>query len=973
MNKSTFKWYILFSLLFTCIFLSGCSENSSDESKTPSISSEKQIIINEVMSSNDIFFPSHDGRFYDWVELHNLTDHTFDLNKCYLTDDERKPFKFQLKNVSLSPHGYTTIYLSGLNQIDANGIPHANFKLSSSGETLYLNDSNGVIISSIHIPESPANISFGFPYDTSRYTDDSCVWFSSPTPNAENSPEYSRTVSDLVYHSNGVIINEYMSDNSFTIYDADGDYPDWIELYNPTQTDADMSGYMLSDDTDSTGKWSFPNGVVIPAGGYLTVFCSGKDTVDSQGYLHTNFSLSTDDPVIILSSYQGATVSQVEMYDLPENVSCGLLPGSSDFKLFARATPGQPNNTSPFDLSSRPSPDINDGILISETLSASSANSDYPTDYIEIHNSLSEEVQLGGYTLSHTPGDVLFTFPETSLAPDSYLLVWCDGTTQCQNSSDLHAPIKLNIGGENLYLADSSGKTVDYLNTGKQSYGVSCGRINNDTATRYFFDSPTPGSQNTSKKYISYAPQPQFSQLGGYVSKDTKINITIPDDCTVRYTTNGIEPDQNSSIYDSSSPINISETTVLKAVAFRDSHLPSETISATYFVEEPHSIPVVSLSGAGLIESGSGILVTNTNYDTICNVHLEYYDEQGVIGSEFDAGAKIFGNDSRKKDRKGLRLKINEQYGVSEITYPFFKNSVSGVKTFSSILLRPSGQDQVTAMIRDELVPSIIRGQVNVDYMEVAPCALYVNGEYWGLYYIRERLDADYLVNKYGYPKDKIDLIKSQIYAQEGTISAYNKLEAFARNNDLKIKENYEYMASLVDFESLCDFWIVETYFANTDSENIRCYQAEDGKWRWMVYDMDWSMWPTHAYANFISLHCLDPKGHGVFNSDNSIIRKLLENEDFKELFISRYCYHINNTFNPERCIAILEQLSGSIRNEVPRNQARWSIPKADVWEENIEFIRGFLEKKPDRAKSHLMTSFNLTEKELEAYLKANK
>jgi len=973
MNKSIINWYILFPFLFVCFFISGCSENHSNEKETLYISSEKQIIINEAMSYNDIFFPSHDGKFYDWVELHNLTDHNFDLNKCFLTDDERNPFKFQLKNVSLSPHGYTVIYLSGLNQIDANGIPHANFKLSSYGETLYLNDSNGVIISSIHIPESPKNVSFGFPHNTNRYTDDTCVWFSSPTPNAENSHEYSHTVSDLVYHSNGVIINEYMSDNSFTIYDADGDYSDWIELFNPTQTDADMTGYMLSDDTNSTGKWSFPNGVVIPAGGYLTVFCSGKNILDNQGCLHTNFSLSKDDPLIILSSYQGVAVSQVEMYDLPENVSCGLLPDSSDFKLFARATPGQPNNTSPFDLSSRPSPEINDGVLISETLSASSASSDYPFDYIEIYNSLSEEVQLGGYTLSQTPGDALFTFPEALLAPDSYLLVWCDGTTQTQNPSDLHAPIKLNIGGEKLYLADPNGKIVDYLNTGKQSYGISCGRIRNDASTRYFFDSPTPGTENSSKKYISYAPQPRFSQLGGYVSKDTKIHISIPDNCTVRYTTDGIEPDKNSPIFDSSSPINISETTVLKAVAFKDNYLPSETISATYFVEEPHSIPVVSLSGAGLIESGSGILVTNTNYNTICKVHFEYYDEQGIIGSEFDAGAKIFGQTSRKLSKKGLSLNISEQYGVSNATYPFFKDSISGIRTFKSLLLRPSGQDQLTSMIRDELIPSIIRGQVDVDYMEHCACALYVNGEYWGLYYIRDRFDEDYLVSKYGYTKGKVDLIKGQSRAQAGTISAYDELEAFARNNDLRIKENYEHMASLIDLESLCDFWIVETYFANTDTGNIRCYRTEDSKWRWMVYDMDWAIWPSHAYYNFIWHHCLDKEGHGAIDFDNSIIRNLLANPDFRELFISRYCYHINNTFNPERCIAILEQLSGTIRSEVSRNEARWGSPKVDLWEKSIKFIEEFFETKPQKAKSHLMVCFNLSEKDIETYLRKNK
>lgn len=966
----------MLSILLCCLVLSSCagSDVSSAVLSDPSVG--EQIVINEVMSSNDIFIPAPDGQCYDWVELRNLTDRSYDLSRCYLTDDERSPRKFQLTGVTLAPYGYTVVYLSGLNGIDVNGNIHAGFKVSSQGETLYLNDSTGVLMSSVKIPESPANISYGYPTDTASFIDADCYWFSAPTPGAENSSVYAADPDELVYETNGVIINEYMTDNSFTLYDADGDYPDWVELYNPTQTDADMSGYMLSDDPDFIGKWRFPDGTVIPAGGYLTVLCSGKNITDAQGAMHTGFSLSSDDTAIVLSSHQGAPVSRIDIKELPENISCGYPAGSTELKLFARPTPGTANTTVAFELAEKPAPDINDGILISETLAASSGSSSYPTDYIEIYNATSGTVNLEGYSLSQRPGEVAFTFPAIQLDAGRYLLVWCDGTSS-EDASDLHAPIKLNVGGETLYLSDAAGKIVDHFESGKQIPGVTSGRVADDVSARRFFATPTPGSANSKTWYSSYAPQPSFSQMGGYTESGTQISINVPDGCVVRYTTNGFEPDKTSDVYDPSSPITITRTTVLKAKAYKDGCLASEPVCATYLVEDRHSIAVVSLSGKGLTDYSTGILVDgiNENYNQgwVRDVHIEFFDESGNMGVEFNAGAEIFGQTSCTLDKKGLRLNISEQYGASEITYPFFPECLSGINTFKSLLLRPSGQDQLTAMIRDELVPSIIRGYVEVDYMEHRACALYVNGKYWGLYYIRDRFDEDYIVSKYGYTKGNIDLVKGQSRAQAGSVRAYKQMQTFAAENDLTIKENYEYITSLIDLESLCDFWIVETYFANTDSGNIRCYTTEGEKWRWMVYDMDWAFFRTHAYKNFINNHCLDPYGHGAANFKNDIIRKLLENDEFRDLFISRYCWHLNNTFEPERCVAILDQLADSIRDEVPRNAAKWGGPKPARWEGNIDFIREFLQKKPEVAKEHLMSSFNLSEKELNRYLKNNK
>ncbi len=949
--------------------LSACTADNTGMASTGS------VIINEVMASNSAFAPAADGCYYDWIELYNPTGETVDLNDYYITDTDNIPLRFQLRGLSIDPGRYALVYLSGLNGIDANGFLHANFKLSSRGEIISLNDRHGNIISRVEIGESPSNVSFGRLDDGNS---SSYVWFASPTPLEKNGGSSASDPDDLEYTGNGVIISEFMTDNTYILYDADGDYGDWVELYNPTDTDADMSGYSLTDNNDAPSKWVFPYGTVIPSGGYLVIYCDGKNTTDSAGMFHTGFSLSPEDDSITLYSNQGAVCSSHTITDMPSNISCGYPAGAEDggLKLFARPTPGQPNDTGAFELGERPSPNINNGVLFSEVLSVSGNLSEFTRDYIEIFNSTSQDVSLAGYTIAQTPGEVVFSFPDITLKAGGYIVIYCDGTDST-DSDELHSSIRINAGGEDFYLAEPDGRICDHFASGKGTDSVSSGRIGSDVTSRYFFTEPTPGASNGSSGATGYAPMPVFSLDGGYVSSGTQVELTVPEGCEVYYTVDGSIPTASSVRY--TQPITVNSTTVIRAAAVSDGKLTSQCVTQTYFVEKKHSISVVSLSSApkNLFGTKTGILIegmyNNYKKDWEREVHIEYYDESGTKCVEFDAGAKIFGQYSRSLDQKGLRLSLREIYGANEVTYPFFPDSVTGISTFRSLLLRPSGQDQTRAKLRDEIVPAIVRGQMDIDYQEFRACALYINGQYWGLYYLRERLDADYIESKYGYEEGSFDLIKSQIFAPEGTLDAWENLDYFCRTHDLTIKENYDYVCSQVDLDSLINFWVVETFFANTDTGNIRCYKTEEGKWRWMIYDFDWAMTSSTWRNDYIQRHLLDSSGHGSADFSNALIRKLLRNEEFRDKFISTYCYHLNNTFNTERTLKILDEMAAVIADEIPRQGERWGFPNESSWETSLRVLRKFFEQKPDLAVQQLQANFELSDREMQRYLKENK
>lgn len=955
-RQPIFILFLLISLTVTAACsLSGCTGEDAEDPKTSV--SFTDVIINEAVASNTESAKAYDGRYYDWIELYNPTSRDISLDGYYISDDLQTLQKTSLKGQSIAAGGYLLIYCSGLNITDEKGFLHTDFKLSATnGETVYL--SSDTYLSSMTVPASEPNASYGLGSDGVTYG-----WLREPTPGQKNDSVPAFVRSD-------VRINEYMTSNTFTIYDCEGDYGDWAELYNGSSKAVDLSGYGLTDNEADTDKYTFPDGTVIKAKGYLLVFCDGKKKKDASGMLHAGFSLSANDRSLLLYTPEKQLISKVEIYDLPANISCGWSEGEQDFRFFARPTPGSANNTTAFrELSAELTPDLGSDVIISETLSASgSRGGDAKYDFIELYNSSSADVSLKGYSLSLRPGEPAYRFPDFLLKAGGYLLVICDGTNK-KEEKRLHAPLKISTGGETLYLSDSHGKLCDVFSTGKGRSGVSSGRLGRDTSKRYFFTSPTPGQANESRHYLSYAPRPDFSQEGGVVRKGTEVRLSAPENCTVVYTTDGSEPSMSSPKY--RKPIVIKSNTVIRAAAYASHMLLSDCVTQTFLTDSSHEIPILCISGKPTDLSKTGGIFVNQNNSAEKKVNIEYFDRDGRKEAEFPCGIKLFGYSSRECPQKGVKISLREVYGVNRVTYPFFSQNGKAAKTFSTLLLRPSGEDQIYSKLRDELVPALIRGKMYLDYQEFQPCALYLNGEYWGAYYLREHLGADYLESYYGYQKGDYDLIKGQHLVQEGNLKAYGELTNFCRQNDLKKQKNYEYICKKVDLESLIDFWIVETYFGNTDTVNIRCYKHRDGKWRWMVYDLDWSMQTskTMRSKNYIYMHLLDPAGHGIGHYDNSLMRKLLENDEFRTRFITAYCYHMNTTFAPDRAVAILDRMADEIDGEIRLNEKVWHQPKYSEWSgTTVPYLRNYLKDRPGEIKKNLMESFRLSEKDWNRY-----
>ena len=386
-------------------------------------------------------------------------------------------------------------------------------------------------------------------------------------------------------------------------------------------------------------------------------------------------------------------------------------------------------------------------------------------------------------------------------------------------------------------------------------------------------------------------------------------------------------------------------------------------------------MPVIFLSSDpdGLFSYQNGILAngpgytgtqtheTNANYskDWERAAHVQYIDEKGVAQLEFNAGIKVFGQFSRDLDQKSLSINLRDKYGPKEICYPLFKDNE--INVFSELVLRNSGQDYNSAHIRDAFCAMVVKGQMDLDIMDYRPVAVYLNGEYYGLYDLREKICEDYVANHHGADPENIDMIKGNSAIMSGDLTAWKALLKYVNSHDLSIQANYDYVASQVDIEELCNWWIVESFFNNTDTGNIKFYKerTEGAKWRWVLFDLDWALYPSTYEWNMVE-EIFNPAGHGVGKMfDSDLMVALLANKGFREYFITTYGKYLRTVFDTERMLGIYDAMIAEIAPEMHNQIDRWGSPSTYArWESNVKRLREIISEKNGLVRRDIITTF---------------
>ncbi|MFT5844487.1 MAG: hypothetical protein ACI8QW_000348 [Saprospiraceae bacterium] len=648
-----------------------------------------------------------------------------------------------------------------------------------------------------------------------------------------------------------VLINEFMSKNNITIPDTDGDFSDWIEVYNTSNSIINLQDYSLSDDISDLGKWGFPEVHILPYD-YLLIFASDKNIIDTTE-LHTNFQISSSGEALFLTNNSGVLIDQTNPVNLSDDESFCRVPDGSINWIVTESS--SPNTTNYF----------------SNQLVFSHQEGFYSSDFIlSINSVLGDSIY---YTLN---GDV-----------------------PTENSNFF-------IGS--LLVQDRSA------------------------IPNIFSEIPTSPEQDL----ISYKAWESPSQT-------------------------------------------IDKATPVRCASYRDGIRTSDIYTKTYFVdneiEGKYSMPVISLitEEENFFNNDSGLYVAGTNYN-IDNpewtgnyfmhgenwerdIHIEYFDSSGILGFSQDAGVRIHGGKTRQAAQKSLRFYARESYGEKHFNYNLLpQRQVNKYKRF--ILRSSMGSWGGETIIKDALAQNI-SSTLDVDYQEFQPVIVFLNGEYWGIQTIRDRIDERYIEYTHNIDKDSVEFN----YWGNAT---YDSLVDFIENNGLEDNSNYEYVKTQIDIKNYIDYTISELFFKNYDwpANNTKLWRKiPDGKWRWVLYDID-AGFGNENFNMLIHATKNDPSITWPNSPSSTLLfRKLLQNELFKTEFISRYVEILNGQFNTETMTNKLDSIKAIYEPEIIPHIERWNYPNTlNDWELDIQDeLSSFIEKRPCVVREHIVSFFELT------------
>lgn len=936
-----------------------------DKEIEPVNSYENLLIINEYLSSNKYNITDSNGEHHDWIELYNPNAAPVFIGDMFISDDENQTNKFRLPEMEIQGNDYLVVYASGKTSSTIENI-HAPFRIGTNDTKIILSYKNGCIINSCDVYSLPDDVSAGMG-ENGEFG-----FFAVPTPEKINNTQFSESMDiNADYSSNlesKIVLNEWMSNNEFGILDKDGDASDWIEIHNTSDETISLDGYALSDNIDDLLKWVFPEGSSIPAQGYLVVFASSKNKI-IEHEMHASFSLDMDETLYLLSP-DSKILDSCQMEYLPGNVSKGRV--DDGYGYFALPTPKAQNTTAYITELKQNTNFLHTELYISEVasskihLSRSSGRSMY--EYIELFNSSAETIDLTGYKILENE-ESSYSFQNVLIHTNEYLLVALKGWVSTPIDAVQANNLSLNSSGERILLKNKEGITIDCFDTGYLLGSYSSGRVTENADTRVFFTQKTPGKENSSRIYTSYSTKPNFSDEGGMKDEEFYLTITADSDATIYYILNGGIPNANSIVY--TQPIAITKDTIVRAVAVSPNKLPSLCMSRTFLLERKHDIPVICINSApaGLFYDNSGIYTNGPGYGVgeypyfeanyFKNLErlasFEYYEEDGQIALAFDGGIQIAGGYSRARPQKSLAVRLRDEYGLSEVVYPFFDE---GVTTFSHLFLRNGGQDGYITMMRDKFIHNCAMTLGTVDGKRGRPVVVYINADYWGVYNLRDKLNSDHFKIKYNYDDDVvINIITEYSAAKSGNDVDWLDLKEFCFSTDFSIEENYNKLAERVDIQSFMDYIIIETFFGNADTHNINFWkpEIESAKWRPVMFDLDLSIFDLgYSMVN-------DYLGNFYLGYHDHILEALKDSDIFMDALLERYSYIVCSIFTEEYLLGEINAQKAEIENEMVYHLQRWTSPSSyEKWERNVEKLKIYMIKRRNDVVIELQEYFKL-------------
>lgn len=605
-------------------------------------------------------------------------------------------------------------------------------------------------------------------------------------------------------------------------------------------------------------------------------------------------------------------------------------------------------------------------------------------DWIELYNAGETAINLAGYYLSD--GETNFTkwqFPNVNLPPKSFLLVFASGNDL--QATYIHTNFKLSKSGEVVTLSNAEKQILDQIKMPKLAADISYGRETNGNESWVYFTTPTPATSNNGSIQTTALSPPQFSVKQQFQSSRFSLELThSTSDVAIYYTLDGRRPDDKDDLY--TQPILIEKNTVVRAIAMSENAVPSTIATKTYFINVEHTLPIIAFSThpENLFDEEEGIFTMGADADPNypfyganfwknieIAAHFEYFNEQQELQVSYAVGSKTHGGrGSRSRPQKSVRLLAEHQFGTDKMEFPFFKNKPT-VNSFERLILRNQSGDFNAAHFRDGYLSRLFLDfGVNVDMLAYQPCIWYINGEYWGVISLREKSDEFYVESNYGLAPAQIDMLEEDTLVVVGDFTIFDQHYAFTQEQDLSNDETFETAASFFDIKNIADYFIIHSAVNAADwlHNNTKYWREKSpaGKWKYLSFDLDIAM-ARHGWTN-ADVDVFGNKMLRDYNGTNrhvNILTALLDNKNYHDYFVNRYCDMLNTVMRPETFVATTIAMKEELQPEMQQHFNHWSncyeCYDYDYWDNNqtlkaIDFAR----ERPPLARQYVQEYFQL-------------
>lgn len=655
-------------------------------------------------------------------------------------------------------------------------------------------------------------------------------------------------------------------------------------------------------------------------------------------------------------------------------------------------------------------------------------------DYIELYNGSKETISLEGLYLSDDPAEPLKgALPEITMAPGSFLCIYAVPEDEEAPSESPSVPFGLKEQ-ETLVLSravkteggELSVTSVDSVYIPEALTSGAVYARTEDGESVFSELRPSAGASNSEASLV--LPAPVCLTKSGFYEGSVLAELQASEGLSVRYTLDGSIPDESSPLYtepllltDPSSSEDryasltditaegsgylppdtpVDKAVVLRAASFDGEGNYSNAVTSTYFIdfdskEGYQDSPILSLvtDPDNLFSDEEGIYVRGSLYDEAIEegliynglpwsyltdytnyhldgpaserqAHLEFFQGSLPLLSQ-ECGIRIRGNESRSFAQKNFSLYARKRYDGETFEPVFFDTGIS----YPDLILNGS------RTLKKAFFSSLVEDR-SAAVQQYLPCQVFLNGEYWGMYYLMERYSPEYLEGHYGAPASNTALIKDTRDLQAGSeedLADFKALRTYLSEQDLSDPEAYEELLTQMDMDSFIDWMCINIYIANTDTKplgnNVYTWKSDSatsGKWRFMLYDLDDSLavgtdlasTPAYAFDSFTGHAGYSPSGF----LDDEPMPALMENEDFRRQFVLTFLDLANEAFRSDRVLPLLDELEAQYGAWADLSWERWNTaPQNATFEEQVEELRVFFENRFDFIVPLLAEHFELT------------